>query len=374
MFMNVSNNGSSGDFPNPTSTSSDFPLQSLHLANNNFFGVFPSVIEKCRMLITLDIGNNKFFGDIPSWIGSSVPLLRILGLRSNNFSGKIPSYLSQLSQLQLLDMANNRFTGFIPRTFGNLSSMIQPKTKSGIESFQTKLVEVHQVSMSPLRTKRSKPNNQSPLDQYRDRVSIFWKGRPQTFQKTIEFLAGIDLSSNSLNEDIPEELTYLQGLRFLNLSRNDLSGSIPEETGSLKLLESLDFSWNKLSGVIPPSMSDLSSLSALNLSNNGLWGEIPTGSQLQTLVDPSIYSNNSGLCGFPLSIACSSGSSSAHTLDERTEEHKEDVWLCYSVILGIVFGFWVWFGALFFLEPWRFLFFHVVDRVGCKIMQNMLTH
>lgn len=156
------------------------------------------------------------------------------------------------------------------------------------------------------------------------------------------------------------------------MSRNDLLGSIPEEIGSLQLLESLDLSWNKLSGVLPPSLLDLSSLSELNLSNNDLWGEIPTGSQLQTLVDPSIYSNNWGLCGFPLSIACSNGSSSAHTLDERTEEHKEVVWLCYSVILGIVFDFWVWFGAQFFLEPWRFLFFHVVDRVESKIMQKML--
>jgi Leucine-rich repeat (LRR) protein len=90
----------------------------------------------------------------------------------------------------------------------------------------------------------------------------------------------MDLSGNSLSDGIPEELTYLQGLRFFNLSRNNQWGSIPEKIGALKLLESLDLSWNELSGAIPRSISNLSSLSVFNLSNNHLWGEIPTGSQL----------------------------------------------------------------------------------------------
>jgi hypothetical protein len=173
-------------------------------------------------------------------------------------------------------------------------------------------------------------------------------------------MTGMDLSSNLLTGDIPEELTYLQGLRFLNLSRNDLSGTIPESIGSLELLESLDLSWNELSGTIPPSISNLQTLGMLNLSNNLLRGHIPTGNQLQTLVDPSIYCNNQGLCGFPLSTC----------LDEGAEDHKEhgdDVWLCYSVILGTVFGFWLWFGALFYLQPWRFSFLFFVDGLGMKI-------
>jgi hypothetical protein len=203
-------------------------------------------------------------------------------------------------------------------------------------------------------------NNQS----YPDRVAIFWKGREQTFQKEIELMIGMDLSSNLLTKEIPEELTYLQGLRFLNLSRNDLSGNIPESIGSLELLESLDFSWNELSGSIPASISNLQSLGMLNLSNNLLRGYIPTGNQLQTLVDPSIYGNNLGLCGFPL-ILC---------LDEESEDHKEhgdDVWLFYSVILGTVFGFWLWLGPLFFLEQWRLSFLQFVDGLGIKIVDKI---
>uniref|UniRef100_A0A8R7R6N9 Uncharacterized protein n=1 Tax=Triticum urartu TaxID=4572 RepID=A0A8R7R6N9_TRIUA len=101
-------------------------------------------------------------------------------------------------------------------------------------------------------------------------------------------------------------------------SRNNLSGSIPKDIGNLKLLESLDLSWNKLSGHIPPSVSNLMSLSNLNLSNNLLSGEIPTGSQLQTLDDPSIYDNNLGLCGPPLR-PCTNNSSSTTPMDGAEE-------------------------------------------------------
>lgn len=146
-----------------------------------------------------------------------------------------------------------------------------------------------------------------------------------------------------------------------------LSGSIPEQIGYLTLLESLDLSWNKLSGPIPLSMSYLSSLNSLNLSNNNLSGEIPIGDQLRTL-DNSSYSNNPGLCGFPLSIACEN-----HTLDRVNEHHQdlEIIWLYYSIIAGVVFGFWLWFGALLFCKSQRFAFFSSIDAIQNKVVQKM---
>jgi Leucine-rich repeat (LRR) protein len=318
-------------------------------------------------LRTLDIGDNNFFGDIPSWIGTAIPLLRVLMLGSNNFTGIIPSELSLLSNLHLLDMANNNFIGSIPRSLGNLSSMKQPFMVETLQNhdirFQLKLVQQSRVSVF---SRRTTPEPPKPLDEYRARVGVLWKGSEQTFQTSIDFVTGIDLSGNSLSDSIPEEILYLQGLRFLNLSRNNLSGSIPQGIGRLDLLESLDLSWNEFSGVIPQSISNLSCLSTLNLSNNHLWGEIPKGSQLQTLVDPSIYGNNLGLCGFPLSVACSNGDK-----PEVIEGRKEVTWLCYSVILGIVFGFWLFFGALVFLEYLRFLVFQFADSLG-KVTQRFV--
>ncbi|KAL5225173.1 hypothetical protein ABZP36_011812 [Zizania latifolia] len=342
-FMDLSHNDFSGEIP-AVKTSYNCSLESVHLAGNGFTGKFPSALEGCSTLVTLDIGSNKFFGGIPPWIGQSIPSLKILSLRSNNFTGEIPSDLSKLSQLQLLDMANNGLTGSIPKAFANLSSMKNPKINSTDQSLGGST--------------------------YQDRIDIIWKGQEMIFQKTIQLMTGIDLSGNSLSQCIPEELTNLRGLRFLNLSRNHLSCGIPENIGSLKFLESLDLSSNELSGAIPPSMSSLSTLSILNLSNNHLSGKIPSGNQLQTLTDPSIYSNNSGLCGPPLDIPCTNASFAS---DEKYCRTCEDKWLYYSVIAGVVFGFWLWFGLLFCIGGWRHALFWFVDGMQSMVMQKNCT-
>jgi hypothetical protein len=205
-------------------------------------------------------------------------------------------------------------------------------------------------------------------------MDIVWKGRDYTFKRiSVMLIAGVDLSSNSLSGEIPAELLNLGAIRYLNLSRNNLSGAIPSNIGNLKDVESLDLSWNKLSGHIPPSISHLMFLSSLNLSNNLLSGEIPTGNQLQTLNDPSIYSTNLRLCGVLLSISCKNDSSSSTTLDGAKEDQHEleTLWLYYSVIAGTVFGFWIWFGALFFCKIWRVVFFGCIDALHEKCILNM---
>uniref|UniRef100_A0A0D9XKG6 Leucine-rich repeat-containing N-terminal plant-type domain-containing protein n=1 Tax=Leersia perrieri TaxID=77586 RepID=A0A0D9XKG6_9ORYZ len=345
-FMDLSHNEFSGEIP-PVKKTFNCSLESVHLAGNGFTGVFPSALKGCKTLVTLDIGNNNFFGDIPLWIGKGLPSLKILSLKSNNFSGEIPSELSRLSQLQLLDMTNNGLTGLIPKSFGNLTSMKNPKIISSPGSLDGST--------------------------YQDRIDIIWKGQELIFQKTIQLMTGIDLSGNALSGCIPDELTNLQGLRFLNMSRNHLSCSIPENIGNFKNLESLDLSSNELSGHIPSSLGGISTLGTLNLSNNHLSGKIPIGNQLQTLTDPSIYSNNSGLCGSPLNISCTNASLVS---DERECRTCEDQYLYYCVMAGVVFGFWLWFGMLFFIGTWRYTIFGFVDiiQLGGATTRDMRRH
>jgi hypothetical protein len=178
-------------------------------------------------------------------------------------------------------------------------------------------------------------------------------------------MIGIDLSSNYLSGEIPVELLNLGAIRFLNLSRNNLSGGIPSNIGNLKDVESLDLSWNQISGHIPPTISHLIFLSSLNLSNNLLSGEIPTGNQLQTLNDPSVYSNNLGLCGVLLSIPCKNNSSSTTTLDGAKEDHHEleTLWL---LLLGDCWNC-LWFLGM----VWSIVFLQ--DLEGCFLWLHRCT-
>ncbi|XP_074284254.1 receptor-like protein EIX2 [Silene latifolia] len=186
----------------------------------------------------------------------------------------------------------------------------------------------------------------------------------------------IDLSRNYLVGSIPRELTNISTLFALNLSYNHLTGHIPENIGNLKTVESLDLSNNHLSGTIPQSLSSISWLSNLNLSNNNLHGPIPTGSQLQTLDDPSIYAGNSGLCGFPLPNHCTEldappSSTSVNPTVGKDDVKKEDkydkLWFILAVMSGVATGFWGVVGTLVIKRSWRQAYFRYVEDLGDRI-------
>uniref|UniRef100_A0A0E0M8N9 Leucine-rich repeat-containing N-terminal plant-type domain-containing protein n=1 Tax=Oryza punctata TaxID=4537 RepID=A0A0E0M8N9_ORYPU len=230
----------------------------VHLASQT-----TSLVSSRRTFARVSLANNSFTGDISEAFRDH-PSLTFLDLSYNPFCRQTisveifhQSYPNTLSYNYLICPRTVLLDPY-PNSFGNLTSMFLTEIKSGRESLDRLNTPLQlQVQHFSVVSRRTAPSSSRNKAEYADRVNIFWKGR-------------IDLSSNSLTEDIPEELTYLQGLRFLNLSRNTLSGSIPERIGSLKPLESLDLSWNELSGVIPTSISNLLSLSTLNLSNNRL--------------------------------------------------------------------------------------------------------
>ncbi|ERM95417.1 hypothetical protein AMTR_s00008p00241420 [Amborella trichopoda] len=93
-------------------------------------------------------------------------------------------------------------------------------------------------------------------------LDVVAKGETLEYNMTLDLVQSLDLSSNPLEGEIPEELTSLMALVFLNLSRNHLSGVIPEKIAKLKQLQSLDLSNNKLSGFILPTISSMTSLSS----------------------------------------------------------------------------------------------------------------
>lgn len=171
-------------------------------------------------------------------------------------------------------------------------------------------------------------------------LELVVKGRVAEYTSIMSLLNLMDLSSNNLSGEIPEEMTNLSRLGSLNSTRNHLMGRIPLTIGNLQLLESLDLSWNHLSGPIPPSMSSLTSLSYLNLSHNNLSGQIPSTNQFQTLGNSWTYEGNLDLCGPQLPDECSSPSNSGNSKDTDADKDDDDddhetLWFYVCHSLGI---------------------------------------
>ncbi|KAM1346881.1 hypothetical protein ACFX2H_035877 [Malus domestica] len=338
LFLDVGDNNLSGNIPTSLGVLSS--LEVLKLNNNNFGGVIPDSLQNCSGLRSLDLGHNNLFGNIPLWIGgSNVSLLYRLQLRSNIFTGHIPQQLCNLRNLQILDLSHNNLSGTIPKCLDNLTSLVN--------------------------------NNSNAFSVgYFEQATLTLKGAELVYNKTLKFVKSIDLSSNNLQGEIPEEISNLFLLGTLNLSMNQLTGKIPSKIGNLHLLETLDFSHNHFSGHIPQSLSSLTSLSHLNLSYNNLTGRIPSGSQLQTLNDLSIYMNNPSLCGVPLSTNCPGDDTfPAKDANDKNEDGNHDkLWFYVSVVLGFIVGFWSICGTLIFKTSWRYAYFQFFDNIKDKVV------
>ncbi|KAB2636922.1 leucine-rich repeat receptor protein kinase EXS-like [Pyrus ussuriensis x Pyrus communis] len=324
-YLDVSQNNLSGNIP--TSLGVLISLVVLKLNNNNFEGEIPNSLQNCSDLTSIDLGDNKLFGKIPQWMGGlNVSMLNMIRLRSNNFSGHISQQLCNLQQLHILDLSHNNISGTIPKCLGNLASLVN--------------------------------DSQSSFDTFYDsdeQTTLTLKGRELVYNNTIYLVKSIDLSSNTLQGEIPEEISSLILLGTLNLSRNQLTRKIPSEIGNLHWLETFDLSHNHLSGQIPQSLSYLTSLSHLNLSYNNLSGRIPSGNQLQTLIDPSIYMENPSLCGVPLSTKCPRDDifPSKDTKD-MNEGGNDELWFYVSMVLG-------------FITSWRYAYFQFFDNIKDKV-------
>ncbi|XP_050368837.1 receptor-like protein EIX2 [Argentina anserina] len=340
IVVDVSRNNLSGNFP--SSMGIPRSLEVLKMNNNNFSGNIPSSLQYCSELSRIDLGSNNFSGNLPSWIGSLVSMV-MLQLRSNSLSGHIPHHLCNLLDLHVLDLACNNFSGTIPKCLYNMSAL------RGEDPFGWGILD------------------------YAEQTIIMTKGRELEYGmlNNGDLVKIIDLSSNNLEGEIPQEICSLIEMGTLNLSRNHLCGKIPSNIGNLSLLETLDLSHNHLSGEIPLSLSSLCSLSYLDLSYNNFNGRIPSGSQLQTL-DNSSYEGNPSLCGFPLSTKCPGDDKPTSSGNLPVEDNDEDdngkLGLYVSVVLGFIIGFWGVCGTLLVKKSWRYAYFCFFDNIKEKIM------
>ncbi|KAM0015350.1 putative leucine-rich repeat domain superfamily [Helianthus debilis subsp. tardiflorus] len=344
IVMDLSNNTITGVIP--SSLGSLTELESLHLHNNRLVGNLPLSLQNLTRLVTLDIGNNFLTGRIPFWIGDSLLNLSILNLQSNKFTGKIPLQLCQLNALHHLNLAQNNIIGTIPRCFSNLNGMIINRVDLGYD-----------------------------LGYYEENILASIKGIQLVYTRTIKFLTSLDLSSNNITGEIPDVLMNLVELKNLNLSKNQLKGQIPRSIGNLSQIESLDLSMNRLSGHIPQSFTSLNFLSYLNLSFNNLSGAIPIGNQLQTLVDPSTYEGNDGLCGPPVSRSCKRNNSlHNHVVKNEGQDDDEGLWFYFGMGPGFIVGLLGLLWSLHFIRRWRVAYFEMLENVYGWLIVSILVN
>ncbi|XP_068311719.1 receptor-like protein EIX2 [Pyrus communis] len=340
--VNLEDNNLTGKIP--SSIGDLLTLRSLHLRNNSLSGELPVSLQNCEWLFLLDLAGNKFVGGIPIWFG---PSLAVLSLRSNKFHGFIPDELCSLTNLQILDLAYNNLSGTIPRCFQKFSSMATTISSEKGTSIEDVYLSSYVI--------------------YIENADFVTKGREVKYDTVLRLVTSLDLSSNMIYGEIPEELTSLIILQTLNLSNNLLTGRIPSKIGDMKMLESLDLSVNQLSGEISPSISNLTFLDYLNLSYNNMIGQIPISTQLQSF-DQSSYVGNK-LCGPPLEERCSINEAMPPVGDdEHIEGHLlEDGGFYLSLGLGFAFGFWIVLGSLLSNVPWSNAFSQFQNRIVKKL-------
>ncbi|KAL3731293.1 hypothetical protein ACJRO7_028206 [Eucalyptus globulus] len=150
----------------------------LGLHENGLSGVLPECLLKLNLTV-LDLSDNQFIGRMLPF-GQQSLSFAIINLERNYFTGDIPLQLCHLATLQYLSLVHNNISGGIPLCFDNFSRMWANSTST-------------------------------PFIQLADAfpVMVNIKGTNLEFTKTLPYLFSIDLSSNSLDGQIPEGLTWL---------------------------------------------------------------------------------------------------------------------------------------------------------------------
>ncbi|KAL3721030.1 hypothetical protein ACJRO7_005793 [Eucalyptus globulus] len=274
-------------------------VEMIDVSDNQLRGSLPRELANCSGLEFLNFGNNQIVDTFPSWMGLLLNL-KVLILRSNRFHGAIgeTEVGDQFLKLRIVDLSMNNFSSSLPYEYFNSWSAMKVH-----DSDDEYYYGYSQRTYYPSPLYDKKDTRDGYWVNYHYPMTIINKGIAMEYEKILEYLNVIDLSSNNFIGEIPNSVGSLTELRLLNISNNNLTGPIPSSLANLIQLESLDLSSNKLSGMIPPALTHLIFLAFFNVSDNHLSGPIPQANQFTTFENNS-YGGNFGLCGGPLTKKC----------------------------------------------------------------------
>ncbi|KAL8226235.1 hypothetical protein R6Q59_000219 [Mikania micrantha] len=355
-FLDISQNSFSGPIPSCINLKY---TKHLHLGSNRFTGLIPDAFQNLTNILTLDISKNYLSGRIPEFLGE-LSSLRILLLGKNNIIGSIPEKLCQLNNVSLIDLSSNFLTGLIPRCLNNITgpkqlAFMQKDTfPYDIYYLWSDIVSQYRISgIIPL-----EPLN-PVFDQFetRDEIQFTTKNNPLSYKGFIlDYMSGLDLSSNKLTGEIPEELGMLTHILALNLSHNKLSGPIPVSFSNLSQIESLDLSSNSLSGKVPSELIQLTKLEAFYVSYNNLSGRLPERKAQFGTFGKESYEGNPLLCGAPLENNCTTTPQASESSTKKDIEKWYDIDKAsfYGSSYSTWFVFMLGFVAILYINPyWR---------------------
>ncbi|KAI3730351.1 hypothetical protein L1987_61521 [Smallanthus sonchifolius] len=319
----------------------------LRLQDNLLRGLIPRQLCKRTDLEILDLSRNRLTGKIPKclWNHSS---LRVMLLGSNRLSGVIPSSLGY-NYLEWLQLNDNNFSGEFPRDLGYLTGLIV--LDLGENKFSGSIPEMIGDNITRLIVLRLHKNN--------------FTGRiPRSLCKCA-FLQVLDLAHNNLIESIPHCFGELESMKEnpqrnyyimrtgFDFSSGDimqvLKGVALVYTKTLQFVINMDLSSNKLDGEIPGAITTLDTL---------------------TLTDPSIYADNTYLCGAPLPKECSPHTNPPTATSKNKHENTNKpnkVWFYLDIMSGFATGFWGIIGVLFLKKQWRYKLYMLSEVAIDKI-------
>ncbi|KAL7219587.1 hypothetical protein ACSBR2_012610 [Camellia fascicularis] len=210
-------------------------LWNLNLNGNQIEGQVPRSLLNCRHLEVLDLGKNKINDTFPHWLGT-LRNLQVLVLRFNRFHGHIGTFKTKgkhpFPKLRIIDMSYNDFTGLLPTNY--------------IKQFEAMMnVDEHEMKLK-------------------------YMGHIPTSLGNLTNLESLDLSSNKLVGEIPQQLASLMflELRELHLDALDISSLLPHALLNLSSLTSLSLSSCQLRGKFPENIFHLPNLQKLELWDN----------------------------------------------------------------------------------------------------------
>uniref|UniRef100_A0A6N2NE13 Leucine-rich repeat-containing N-terminal plant-type domain-containing protein n=1 Tax=Salix viminalis TaxID=40686 RepID=A0A6N2NE13_SALVM len=250
LVLNLSNNFFRGGVPQVFRDESS--LRMIDVSHNQLEGQLPRSLTNCRKMEILDLSYNRISDKFPFWL-ANLPKLQVLILRSNQFSGSVksPDTMLEFHKLQIIDLSYNNFTGILASEF---FQTLRSMRFSDLKEF-TYMQTIHTFQL-PIYSRDFT---------YRYEINLANKGMYMKYWQIPNVIAAIDVSSNTLQGDIPQSIGTLEMVNALNLSNNHLSGGIPSVLGNLAKLESLDLSQNMLSGEIPQNLTQLTFLAYFNV-------------------------------------------------------------------------------------------------------------